>query len=60
MCTHFAEYAGIDKSVVNADMPSRNQYRSIQDRILAVANPKEMVGERELVSDYEQTPKKDD
>ena len=45
MCTHFAEYAGISKSTVHADMPSTNQYR-----ILAMVNPKEMVGELEIVA----------
>jgi hypothetical protein len=50
MCENIQDYSGFDSTRLNADLPPDKHFASIQERIAAVACPKEMVGELEIVA----------
>lgn len=43
-------YENIDERKVNADLPQRLCYASIEDRIASMANPSEIIGDIEIVA----------
>jgi hypothetical protein len=47
---NFDLYANLGKELVNADLPQRLCYESIEDRVASMANPTEMVGEIEITA----------
>ena len=50
MCDHLEDYQSLPIEAINGDMPSWLQYSSIEDRITAMAQPKQLAGELEIIA----------
>ena len=50
MCSNYADYKDLNIDDINADMPSYKRFESVGDRIAAMSNATEMVGELEIVT----------
>ncbi|MEW8542637.1 MAG: hypothetical protein AB2693_03805 [Candidatus Thiodiazotropha sp.] len=50
MCENIDDYSVLEGDAINADLPQRLHYSSVNDRILAMADPLAMPGELELIS----------
>lgn len=50
MCENIDNFSTLEGDAINADLPRRLRYTSVNDRILAMADPVAMPGELELVS----------
>ena len=49
MCEHANDFSMLDSEALNADLPQRIRYSSLNDRILDMAIPTTMPGELEIV-----------
>ena len=49
MCENVDDYSMLEGDAINADLPRRLQYSSLNDRILALAYPTEMPGELDIL-----------
>ena len=54
MCENIDNYSMLEGDAINADLPRRLRYSSVNDRILAMADPTAMPGELELISTAKQ------